>query len=181
MPNQPDLQFGDFTLNVGERLLSRDGLPVALTPKAFDLLTALVTRAGRLVTKDELLKEVWPDAFVEESNLAYHVFAIRRALGEAADGERFIETVPKSGYRFVGAMTPAANGSDERQPAAAPDPQPRAEAVNGHHHRIPRQGAAWFLGGVCCAALALWLLYPRPSPPPSELREVDVSTAVTLT
>ena len=75
------LQFGDFTLDVSERLLLRDGRPVLLTPKAFDVLAALAARPGRLITKDELLKEVWPDSFVEESNLAYHVFALRRALG----------------------------------------------------------------------------------------------------
>ena len=83
-----------------ERLLLRDGRPVPLTPKAFDVLAALAARPGRLMTKDELLKEVWPDSFVEESNLAYHVFALRRALGETADGESYVETVPKSGYRF---------------------------------------------------------------------------------
>src|SRR5215211_3411125 len=83
------LQFGDFILDVSERNLLRDGRPVPLTPKAFDLLAALAARPGRLMTKDELLKEVWPDSFVEESNLAYHVFALRRALGETSDGESY--------------------------------------------------------------------------------------------
>ena len=59
----------------------------------------MAARPGRLITKDDLLKEVWPDSFVEESNLAYHVFALRRALGDTS-GERYIETVPKHGYRF---------------------------------------------------------------------------------
>jgi eukaryotic-like serine/threonine-protein kinase len=105
------LQFGDFTLDVSERRLLRDGHPVALTPKAFDVLAALAARPGHLITKDELLKEVWPDSFVEESNLAYHVFALRRALGETADGESYVETVPKRGYRFIASVT-AVNGSD---------------------------------------------------------------------
>ena len=104
------LQFGDFTLDVSERLLLRDGRPVLLTPKAFDVLAALAARPGRLMTKDDLLKEVWPDSFVEESNLAYHVFALRRALGDT-DGERYVETVPKHGYRFVAPVKPA-NGAD---------------------------------------------------------------------
>jgi DNA-binding winged helix-turn-helix (wHTH) protein/Tol biopolymer transport system component len=95
------LQFGDFTLDVSERLLLREGRPVPLTPKAFDVLSALATRPGRLVTKDELIKEVWPDSFVEENNLAYHVFALRRALGETPEGGKYVETVPKRGYRFV--------------------------------------------------------------------------------
>ena len=111
MNDRVALQFGDFTLDVSERLLFRDGRPVPLTPKAFDVLAALVVRPGRLMTKDELLKEVWPDSFVEESNLAYHVFALRRALGETPDGGRYVETVPKHGYRFVAPVTPC-NGAN---------------------------------------------------------------------
>ena len=106
------LQFGDFTLDVAERRLLRDGRPVPLAPKAFDVLAALAARPGRLMTKDELLKEVWPDSFVEESNLAYHVFALRRALGETADGENYVETVPKRGYRFS-ASVKAVNGENQ--------------------------------------------------------------------
>ena len=79
-----------------ERLLEREGQPVALTPKAFDLLAALVEQPGRLVSKDELLRKVWPDTFVEESNLAYNVFALRKALGDTAEEGRFIETVPEA-------------------------------------------------------------------------------------
>jgi len=105
------LQFGDFTLDVSERLLLRDGRPVPLAPKAFDVLAALAARPGRLMTKDELLKEVWRDSFVEESNLAYHVFALRRALGEAAGGEQYIETIPKHGYRLVGPVEAVTAGN----------------------------------------------------------------------
>jgi Tol biopolymer transport system component/DNA-binding winged helix-turn-helix (wHTH) protein len=76
-----------------------------LTPKAFDLLAAFVEQPGRLLSKDELLKQVWPDTFVEESNLAYHVFVLRKALGEQFDGP-YIETIPKRGYRFTAAVTP---------------------------------------------------------------------------
>lgn len=116
MSDRASLQFGDFTLDVTERVLLREGRAVALTPKAFDVLAALAARPGRLVTKDELLKKVWPDAFVEESNLAYHVFALRRALGDTAEDHRYIETVPKRGYRFVGKVreaTEANSGPDE--------------------------------------------------------------------
>ena len=113
------LQFGDFTLDVSERLLLREGRPVPLTPKAFDVLSALATRPGRLVTKDELIKEVWPDSFVEENNLAYHVFALRRALGETPEGGKYVETVPKRGYRFV-APVKAANRTDVVALAGSP-------------------------------------------------------------
>ena len=95
------LQFGTVTLIPDERLLLKDGHPVSLTPKAFDLLVFLVTNPGRLLTKEQLLDAVWPGTIVEESNLAYHVFAIRKAFGEDSDAGRYIETVPKSGYRFV--------------------------------------------------------------------------------
>jgi Tol biopolymer transport system component/DNA-binding winged helix-turn-helix (wHTH) protein len=92
--------FGRFRLDPTERLLLRDGEAVALTPKAFDLLVCLVERHGRLVEKRTLMALLWPDAVVEEANIAYTVSAVRKALGVAA-GERFIETVPTLGYRFA--------------------------------------------------------------------------------
>jgi len=95
------LQFGAVTLIPDERLVLKDGRPVAFTPKAFDLLAVLAANPGRLLTKEQLMQAIWPDAAVEESNLAYHVFAIRKALGESSDSDRYIETVPKRGYRFV--------------------------------------------------------------------------------
>jgi len=88
------LQFGPVTLIPAERVLLQDGQPVSLTPKAFELLAFLAANPGRLLTKDELLQAVWPDAVVEESNLAYTVFAIRKALGEGPESARYIETVP---------------------------------------------------------------------------------------
>ena len=93
-------EFGDFRLDVAERQLLLDGSPVSLTPKAFDVLTVMVQRSGRLVEKDELLRLVWDDAFVEESNIARIIHTLRRALGENGE-HKFIETVAKRGYRFV--------------------------------------------------------------------------------
>src|SRR5688572_829724 len=98
----PAFRFGPFVLDVADRSLKRDGAPVALTPKHFDLLVALVTGAGRLVERDALLKAVWPDVAVEEGNLTKGVFALRQLLEE--EGVRYIETVPKRGYRFTGAV-----------------------------------------------------------------------------
>src|SRR5690242_7941971 len=91
-------EFGHFRIDPDERLLLRDGKAVGLTPKAFETLLVLVEHSGHLVEKDELMKRVWPDAFVEEVNLAQNVSAIRRALD--TNGERYIETVPKLGYRL---------------------------------------------------------------------------------
>ena len=70
-------------------------------PKAFDLLLVLVENGGHLLVKEELMRLVWPDSFVEEANLSRNVFTLRKALGESEDGPEYIETVPKRGYRFV--------------------------------------------------------------------------------
>src|SRR5918993_2907962 len=99
----PIYRFGPFALDVADRSLKRDGAPISLTPKTFDLLVALVENAGRLVEKDVLLKAVWPDVAVEEGNLTKGVFSLRQLLEQ--EGTRYIETVPKRGYRFVAAVT----------------------------------------------------------------------------
>lgn len=94
-------RFKSFRLDLEERQLLHNESPVSLTPKAFDVLATLVERAGHLVEKDELLKTVWADSFVEEANVARIVHTLRRVLGEDQNGNKFIETVAKSGYRFV--------------------------------------------------------------------------------
>ena len=94
-------EFGPYRLDTGEQLLLRDGKPVPLTPKAFETLVALVERSGHLVEKEELMKLVWADAYVEESNLTNNVAAIRKLLGRGKEGRNYIETVPKRGYRFT--------------------------------------------------------------------------------
>src|SRR5215471_20917547 len=94
-------RFGDFELDYSQRLLLRDGRPVALNPKAFDLLTALVENRGQLMTKDQLLERVWPGQFVEEGNLTVHMSTVRKALGERKNEQRYIVTVPGRGYQFV--------------------------------------------------------------------------------
>lgn len=103
--------FGDYALEVAERRLSMGTTVVPLTPKMYDVLVALVRRAGHLVTKHELLAEVWPDSSVEEGILAVHVSGIRKALGNGASGRQFIETVQGSGYRFVAAVTSGGSGA----------------------------------------------------------------------
>ena len=97
----PIFEFGEFQLNVGEQQLLRNGRPLALPPKAFDLLVALVERGGQLVARETLLKRVWPDTFVECGSLSYNISVIRKALADRQGRRRFIETVPKRGYRFV--------------------------------------------------------------------------------
>jgi DNA-binding winged helix-turn-helix (wHTH) protein len=115
-------RFDCFQVDGGARLLLRDGQPVALAPKAFDLLCYLLAHAHRLLSKAELLKGVWPRGFVEEGNLSHNIFLLRRALGESPEEHRYIVTVPGRGYKFVGrvqAVEPAA--APGAMPAALPD------------------------------------------------------------
>lgn len=98
---RPIFAFDQFLLAPEEHLLLRDGHPVSLTPKTFDLLVVLVQNSGHLVGKEELMQQVWPDSFVEEVNLSVNISALRKTLGDDQSVTRFIETVPKRGYRFV--------------------------------------------------------------------------------
>jgi DNA-binding winged helix-turn-helix (wHTH) protein len=101
MPHSPRFGFGPFQLDLDDRLLTRDGEVISLRPKATEILVRLVMNAGQLIKKDQLLKEVWPDTFVEESNLSQTIFTLRKALGDDRSEPRYIETVPRRGYRFV--------------------------------------------------------------------------------
>src|SRR5579862_4345261 len=135
--------FGPFTLDRAEARLTRAGMPVSLPPKVFDLLSYLVANPGRLIEKDELLKALWPDSFVEEANLTVGIAALRKALG--AD---WIETVPKRGYRFVGEI---------RKPEPAPQAPPPVEkrAWSAYWIILPLA----FL--VMAAVFLLWRRAPR--------------------
>jgi serine/threonine-protein kinase len=101
-PKRQIYQFDNFRLDTAERLLLRDGEPVTLPSKAFDLLLVLIESSGRLVEKDELYQRIWADQIVEESNLTVQMSAIRKALGERRNNPRYIVTVAGHGYRFIG-------------------------------------------------------------------------------
>src|SRR5208282_1493663 len=128
-------QFGPFRLNPAERLLLRDQAQVRMPPKAFDALLVLVENRGHLLEKDELLRKVWPDTFVEESNLSQHISLLRKALQDGEDGLRYIETVPTRGYRFVadvrelGGVTPDANVLSGPTPGQSSPPRAPESAV----------------------------------------------------
>jgi len=94
-------EFGDFLFVPSERLLLRKGESVSLSSKVFDTLIVLVENSGRVVQKEDLISAVWPDTIVEESGLARNISILRKSLGEDHEGQPFIETVPKVGYRFV--------------------------------------------------------------------------------
>ena len=94
-------EFGNFRLDPREKILFRDNKPVSLTPKVFDTLQLFVEHAGHLLSKDELIQSLWQDRFVEESNLTFNIRMLRRVLKDDVQHPRYIETVPRRGYRFI--------------------------------------------------------------------------------
>jgi DNA-binding winged helix-turn-helix (wHTH) protein/TolB-like protein/Tfp pilus assembly protein PilF len=116
-----ELGFGPFRVDAPNHRLLRDGAPVTLPPKAFDLLCLLAANRGRVVSKEELMETLWPETFVEEANLSVNISTLRKALGESPAGPRYIETVPKRGYRFTATVeTPAEGSTSAPAPTAAP-------------------------------------------------------------
>jgi DNA-binding winged helix-turn-helix (wHTH) protein/Tol biopolymer transport system component len=158
--------FGEFLLDTREHLLTCRGEPVRLAPKAFDILLLLVQNAGKLVEKDVVLRQVWPDTFVEEGNLAKHISMLRRALSETANGGEYIETVPKRGYRFVAVLGNCANGGAT---AVGVQPTPAASREN-----VRESASRWsltkrlsMLGAVLVSVSAMaliWMVMPAPAP-----------------
>ena len=121
--NHLTYEFGPYRFNPTQRVLTRDGEIISLTPKATEILVRLVVNAGQLLEKDDLLKEVWPDTFVEEANLTQNIFTLRRALGDDRAGPRYIETVNRRGYRFlmpVEMLTAGGQAVEKTRPALAP-------------------------------------------------------------
>jgi TolB-like protein/Tfp pilus assembly protein PilF len=131
-------RFGPFLLNSAQRLLKRHDKLIPLTPKAFETLLALVQNSGRVLEKEELLKLVWPDTFVEEATLSQNVFTLRRALGLTEEGRQYIETVPRRGYRFVGEVKKQAVESS----VEAGEPQVAASVIAEEVKTITRERRA---------------------------------------
>ena len=104
-------EFGVFRFDPAERVLYRGSERVPLSPKVADTLLVLLTHHGRVVEKNELMQLVWPDTFVEEGGLARNISALRKALGDGADGSVHIETIPKRGYRFVAPLGKTADAN----------------------------------------------------------------------
>jgi TolB-like protein/DNA-binding winged helix-turn-helix (wHTH) protein/Tfp pilus assembly protein PilF len=161
-------EFGQFRLDPTERTLLRQGEPVALTPKVFDTLIYLVENSGRLITKDEFMKQVWADAFVEEATLAQSISQLRKALGNS----EIVETVPKKGYRFLGKVTTveAAAQTVVANPPAVEATAPALERASG---RVAsnREKTLWIWAVASAALLLAVVLFvvhergarPRPS------------------
>lgn len=150
-------EFGSFRLNPAERLLLRDQAQIHLPPKAFDALVVLIENRGHLLEKDELLRKIWPDTFVEESNLAQHISVLRKALQDGEGPSRYIETVPSHGYRFIAEVRELGGIGPEASVVSGPKPsqQPSLEILESisPRHRFP-------ISTYPIAALVL--LVPRP-------------------
>src|SRR5258708_16574345 len=147
--------FGSYRLDSVERDLWRDGQPVTLPPKDLETLLVLVERAGHIVEKEELLEKVWPGVFVEEGNLARRIFNLRQVLGDSEDGRKYIETIPKRGYRFVAAVRE--DGEPAAAHPAAPQTSDAAPTAGPVALRQKRSLLVWpltLLGAVCVATFS---------------------------
>jgi len=109
-------EFGRFRCDPQEHLLLCDGKPVSVAPKAFEVLVVLIQSNGRLMTKDDLMQKAWPDTFVEEANLTINISALRKLLGDTPEGQQYIETVPKRGYRFLAPVTRVRDEGEANRP-----------------------------------------------------------------
>jgi TolB-like protein/DNA-binding winged helix-turn-helix (wHTH) protein/Flp pilus assembly protein TadD len=151
-------RFGEFSLDAQSRALRRGEASVPLTPKAFDVLLVLIQNAGRIVTKDELMKAVWADSFVEESNLTQTVFMVRKALDDPTD-RRHILTVQGQGYRFLLPVTEAARDGSELDAREMEAPAPAPEAGGVPETRLPAgRTRDWRFGVIALAAVAVILI-----------------------
>jgi pimeloyl-ACP methyl ester carboxylesterase len=130
------LRFGPFELDVDQHALSRNGRPIALTPKVFELLAILAGSGGRLMEKDVLMKAVWSETVVEEGNLTKNVFLLRQALGDTSEVRAYVATVPKVGYRFVAPVERV----DEPATASASATARPADPERGGETRYAKSG-----------------------------------------
>ena len=174
-----EYQFKSFLLNVSERQLLDVGRNVALTPKSFDTLVYLIERAGHLVEKEELMQAVWPDSFVEDGNLSRTIHDLRKALGEDKNGNKFIETVPTKGYRFVAdvvAIDPAYPG-DASQVNQVPS---TIQNVPAQRFNVRRLSAILAIGLVVAAG-SYFLIYKRATATGGGRRSIAVMPFVNAT
>lgn len=126
----PVYEFGPFRLGNVNRALLRDGESVPLTRKALEMLTLLVQHRGRVLEKDELLQRLWADTIVEEANLTQNIYLLRKALGQCARRQSYIETIPKRGYRFVAEVKEIWQDVPETIKAASEERDPPAEELS---------------------------------------------------
>ena len=164
MPGEPlaaFYAFGPFRLDVSQRLLVREGRTVPLTPKAVDTLLVLVQSDGRVVEKDELMQKIWPDTFVEEVNLAHHISVLRKALGENENGDRYIQTVPRRGYRFIAPVDVEAQEDHSHSEQGSDSVGLAPVRLKGKPDRLLVWGTV-SLGVLLTAGAAIWFIRSKP-------------------
>ncbi len=159
--------FGAYRLDADEQVLLRDGQPVTLPPKDLETLLVLVENAGHIVEKEELLEKVWSGVFVEEGNLARHVFNLRQVLGDTQDGRPYIETIPRRGYRFISDVQE--DGEAIAPPSAAPPSEQPGTAVQSGQKRIQWVWALAVLALVVTGYFASRRIWPRKNPSPQKV------------
>lgn len=151
-------EFGPFRLEPGERRVAREGCPIPLTGKAFDTLCVLVERHGMLVAKQDLMNAVWPGVTVEENNLDRNISALRKALGDKAAGPRYIETVPRKGFRFV---------AEVRQVEPRATASAQFASLDEEHYAVPQQI------GFCTAEDGVRVAYATAGAGPTLLKAAN--------
>jgi len=154
-PAQYCYEFGPFLLDPFKRRLLRDGKPIPLTPKAFDTLLALVQNNGRIIEKDELMKEIWASAVVEEGGLARNISTLRKALGETPGEHQYIATLPGRGYRFVASVRAL---PDENR-RLTPEEETDAPAIS-RHWRVSRKVIVISILAIGLVVTVLYAIYP---------------------
>lgn len=164
-------EFGPFRVDANERILQRDGRPISLTPKAFDTLLILVVNSGHIVEKDELMRSVWPDSFVEEGNLTRNIFTLRRVLGETSNGEQYIETIPKRGYRFAASVKDFwVEGAEAAKEQTTPTPE---QIVQNKHQGLSAKRAMLIVLTTLLAAVIAVFIYLKHVTQASGLTDKD--------
>ncbi len=157
--------FGQFRLDRTERQLLRGGVPVALQPRVFDTLVMLVERPGKLIGKSEMMQVLWHGTFVGDSALTKNISDLRKALAGDDEGAEFIETVPRSGYRFVSPVETLAVAIPAiAAPALTGETSTKEPAVSRPVRARGRLSRILFLTGILACAIAVWLLIPRTAP-----------------
>ncbi|HUI44187.1 MAG TPA: winged helix-turn-helix domain-containing protein [Terriglobia bacterium] len=176
-------EFGPFRVDPEERLLWRGKKPVPLKPKVFETLLVLVQRGEGLVLKDDLMKSVWPDTFVEESNLAQNIFVLRKALGDTSSEQRYIVTVPGRGYRFVQRVrtVPAVEEVEDLIVETHSRSRVVIEEAPSAGHTLVTAGRRWIRPSVLLAALGVALVAAmvfRPTLPPPRVSRIRQITQI---
>src|SRR5258708_3659660 len=166
--------FGPFFLNTAERTFRKDSELIQLTPKVFDLLTVMVENPGRLLEKDSLLKELWPETFVEEANLSVNVSTLRRALGESPLEVRYIETVPKRGYRFIAEVREITLEAPIADLVSSAVEAPNARSDVSRRSSRRWLVAAWIAAGVLIVLGCVYIAAIKNASPAADIRSIAV-------